>query len=154
MLEHKRDDMVRSVVLQLHTSTEDLLDFQIMRRVLSTRVHTRQKKGRSNAATALHKLLSGAGSIGFDMKLNLALSIGLIDGPTREKLAELNTLRNKCSHNWILNAKIRRGRRPRQTKPPLLRFRGRDLHKVAVLKEFTGEYGTVYALLWARFGEN
>jgi len=60
-------------------------------------------------------------------------------------------MRNKCSHNWILNAVIRRGKRPRQLKPPLLQFRGKDLHKVAVLKELIAEFSTVYLKLYAKW---
>jgi hypothetical protein len=152
-LEHKRDDIVRGAVLQLHTSIEDLLNFQMMRRMLSARNHPRARKGRSQPAAALHRLLSGQGSIGFDMKLNLAIGLGIINAPARAKLMELNTLRNKCSHNWKLNVKMRRGKRPRQMKPPLLQFRGRDLHKGSVLKDFTGEYDGLYATIWVRFGE-
>jgi hypothetical protein len=44
-------------------------------------------------------MLSDHGSLGFDMKLNLAVALGVINAPTREHLMELNTLRNKCSHH-------------------------------------------------------
>lgn len=95
--------------------------------------------------------MSGAGSLGFDMKLNLAISIGLINAKTREKLRELNTLRNKCGHNWVLKATVRRGKQPKQKKPPLLHFRGRDLHSVSVLNDFIGEYGVIYAKQFAKY---
>src|SRR5215467_619342 len=94
-LELKRDDMVRAIVLQLHTSTEDLINIRTINRVLAGR----GKRGtRNNAARALRKLFYGAGSIGFDAKLNLALAIELIDLRTKER-----SLRNKCSHKWRLN---------------------------------------------------
>jgi hypothetical protein len=73
------------------------------------------------------------------MKLNLAVSIGVMSATTQEQLTELNTLRNKCSHNWLLRVPVRRGRRPRQQKPPLLQYHGRDLHEVAVLEQFVDE---------------
>jgi hypothetical protein len=69
----------------------------------------------------------------------------------RKQLMELNTMRNKCSHNWILNRAVRRGKRPKQLKPPLLHFRGKDLHKVAVLKEFISEFTVVYLHLYAKW---
>jgi hypothetical protein len=127
-LELKRDDMVRAIVLQLHTATEDLLNVRTINRVLAGRG---RRGTRNNAARALRKLFYGAGSIGFDAKLNLALSIGLIDLKTKERLVELNSLRNKCSHNWRLNVLRRRGRKPAQKKPPLLTYRGRDLQRFA-----------------------
>ena len=89
-LELKRDDMVRAIVLQLHTSTEDLLNIRTINRILAGRG---RRSTRSNAARALRKLFYGAGSIGFDANLNLALAIGLIDLRTKERLVELNSLR-------------------------------------------------------------
>ena len=106
---------------------------------------------RNTSARALRKMLFGAGSIGFDMKLNFATALGLINARTKDKLTQLNTLRNKCSHNWLLKVPIRRGMRPKQKKPPLLLFQGRDLHKVAVLKDFAGEYGIIYVRLFSKY---
>ena len=65
MLERKRDDMVRSAVLQLHTAIEDVLTSLITCRVLGIRSDERVKRARSKAATALRGMLSGGGSIGF-----------------------------------------------------------------------------------------
>ena len=143
-LELKRDDMVRAIVLQLHTSTEDLINIRTINRVLAGRG---RRTTRNNAARALRKLFYGAGSIGFDAKLNLALAIELIDLKTKERLVELNRLRNKCSHNWRLNV-LRRQGKPAQKKPPLLMYRGRDLHDAAVLEEFGHEYTNLYLKLF------
>jgi len=144
-LELKRDHMVRAIVLQLHTSTEDLLNIRTINRILAGRG---RRSTRSNAARALRKLFYGAGSIGFDAKLNLALAIGLIDLRTKER-----SLRNKCSHKWRLNVLRRRGRKPAQKKPPLLMYRGRDLHKAAVLEEFGHEYTNLYLKLFLKRDE-
>lgn len=149
MLERKRDDMVRSVVLQLHTGIEDILNSWITSRVLGTRYEERNRR-KNRSARAMRRLLFGAGSLGFDMKLNLAVALRLINLKMQKQLLELNTLRNKCSHNWLLKIPVRRGRRPRQKKPPLLLYRGRDLHQIAVLKELTSEYGVLYAKLFVK----
>ena len=45
---------------------------------------------------ALHKMLFGAGSIRFDMKLHLAVTLRLFNTKTKQRLMALNTLRNKC----------------------------------------------------------
>lgn len=66
---------------------------------------------RSTRGQALARLLTEPGSLGFDMKLNLAVVVGLFDAKTRDKLKELNTLRNKCSHRWLLNVPARRKKR-------------------------------------------
>jgi hypothetical protein len=49
-----------------------------------------------------------------------------------------------------LKVPVRRGRRPKQKKAPLLLYSGRDLHNVSVLKKFLGEYGPLYAKLFAK----
>ncbi|HZC23760.1 MAG TPA: hypothetical protein VE866_10520 [Candidatus Binatia bacterium] len=148
MLERKRDDMVRSAVLQMHTAIESLLDLCIIFKITgrARRLHP----SRNEPARALHRILYGGGSLGFDMKLNVALALRLISRQTKERLAILNTLRNKCSHNWVLKAPVRHGKRPAQKKPPLLLYEGRDLHTVAVLKDFASEYGGVYLRLFMK----
>lgn len=150
MLERKRDDMVRSTVLQLHTAIEEVLNSQIMCRVLNVKSEERMRRIRSRRGRALRRVLFGAGSLGFDMKLNFAAALGLLSERTQNQLIELNTLRNKCSHNWLLKAPVRRGKRPRQKKPPLLLYQGRDLHNVAVLEDFAGEYGAIYVKIWVK----
>ena len=151
MLERKRDDMIRSAVLQMHTAIEDLLNAHIICRILNAKPENWKSKIHSKSGRALYKMLFGAQSIGFDMKLNFAVALGLLNAKTKERLAALNTLRNKCSHNWLLKAPVRHGKRPKQKKPPLLLYQGRDLHNVAVLKDFAAEYGPIYAKLFAKY---
>jgi hypothetical protein len=151
MLERKRDDMVRAAVLQLHTAIEDILNSHIMCTMLNAKPEERMGKMRTKPARALRKMLFGAGSLGFDMKLNFAVVIGLMNAATQEQLIELNRLRNKCSHNWLLKVPVRRGKRPRQKKPPLLLYQGRDLHDVAVFENFAGEYGAIYSKMFLRY---
>jgi uncharacterized protein with von Willebrand factor type A (vWA) domain len=148
MLERKRDDMIRAAVLQLHTSIENILDSQIMCCILGVAANERMRIMRRRSSQALRKMLGGADSIGFDMKLNLAVALRLMTNKRREHLAVLNTLRNKCSHNWLLKAPVRRGRRPRQMKPPLLLYNGRDLHGVSTFQDFISEYGPMYARMF------
>jgi len=104
MLERKRDDIVRSSVLQIHTAIEDLLNLHIINEMLGATPQTRGSKLRTNAGQALRRLLYGGGSIGFDRKLNLAVTLGIMTPGRRVQLMELNTMRNKCSHNWLLRA--------------------------------------------------
>jgi hypothetical protein len=106
MLERKRDDMVRSTILQTHTAIEDILNSLIICRVLNAKPEDRSRKIRSKSGRALRKMLFGAGSIGFDMKLNFAVVLRLLNANTKAKLEVLNTLRNKCSHNWLLKAPV------------------------------------------------
>src|SRR5271170_5651025 len=67
MLERKRDDIVRSAVLQIHTAIEDILDQHITFAITGgTRRHVR-----GHSARALRTILTGSRSIGFDSKLAL-----------------------------------------------------------------------------------
>ena len=106
---------------------------------------------RSKTALALLSMLTGPRSIGFEMKLNFAFVLGWVNSKTKDRLIELNTLRNRCSHNWLLKAPLRRGKAPKQKKPPLLRYDGRDLHKVDVVEDFVAEYGIIYSKLFAKY---
>jgi hypothetical protein len=151
MLERKRDDMVRSAVLQMHTAIENLLNSCIVCRALSIKPEDRTRRMRSKTARALLSMLEGPRSIGFEMKLNFAFVLGLLNSKTKDRLIELNTLRNRCSHNWLLKARLRRGKTPKQKKPPLLRYNGRDLHNVEAVEDFLAEYGTMYYKLFAKY---
>jgi hypothetical protein len=151
MLERKRDDMVRSAVLQMHTAIEDLLNSLIICRILNVEPEDRKRRMRGKSAQALRSMLVGPRSLSFEMKLNFAVVIGLLNTKTKDRLIELNTLRNRCSHNWLLKMPVRHGKRPNQKKPPLLRYRGRDLHVVAVLEDFLAEYGPIYYSLFAKY---
>ena len=102
MLERKRDDMARSAVLQLHTAIEDVLTSWITYRVLGIRIEEKDKRARTKSAQALRRMLWGSGSIGFDMKLNLAVAFQLISGPTQKNLRSLtdfvtNAVTTGCS---------------------------------------------------------
>lgn len=149
MLERKRDDIVRSAVLQIHTAIEDLLDEHITFTITGG---TRRRRVRGHSARALRTILIGPGSIGFDRKLALALALRIINQKTRDRLQILNTWRNKCSHTWVLKVPVRHGKRPAQKKPPLLLYEGRDLHTVAALKDFIDEYGGgIYLKLYIKY---
>ncbi|MFZ0593469.1 MAG: hypothetical protein WAM39_23630 [Bryobacteraceae bacterium] len=151
MLERKRDDMVRAIVLQLHTAIEDLLTSQIISAFFKVPPEGRRAKMSTKPGRALRKMLFGAGSLGFDMKLNFAAALGLINATSQKQLMELNTLRNRCSHNWLLKMPVRYGKGPRQRKPPLLLYQGHDLHNVADLDDFVGQYWTIYAKMFYRY---
>ena len=148
MLERKRDDCVRSAVLQMHTAIEDLLDQHITHAVLGS---TRRRPARGHSARALRSLLLGGSSIGFDRKLSLAIALRIISSKTRDRLQTLNSVRNKCSHNWILKSSMRYGKRPTQKKNPMLHYEGRDLHSVNTLRDFVSEFSRIYLKLYLKY---
>ncbi|MGH7249884.1 MAG: hypothetical protein ACREGC_02825 [Minisyncoccia bacterium] len=150
MLERKRDDIVRAGVLQMHTAIEDLLNDLIIDFILNTESTKRSRKLSTKTGGAVGELLIGNRSIGFESKLNLAVGLKIISPKLKEKLKRLNTSRNRCSHNWLLNTAIRRGKKPKMKKPPLLNFHGKNLHKVEVFKEFLNEFGAIYTRLFLK----
>jgi hypothetical protein len=151
MLERKRDDMIRAAVLQLHTSIENILDEQIMCHILGVPAHGRMKRMPTHSGKALRKLLMSAEGLGFGQKLDLAVALRIVSDKRRKRLAILNTLRNRCSHFWLLKVPVRKGKRPRQLKPPLLQYEGRDLHQVTTFKAFLREYGPLYARMFVEY---
>jgi hypothetical protein len=88
---------------------------------------------------------------GFDTKLTFALALRIIDAKTKNRLGVLNTLRNRCSHNWVLNVPVRRGKRPTEKKPPLLSYDGRNLHSVETFKDFVDEFGGIYLRFYLKY---
>ena len=151
LLEAKRDSVVRAAVLQLHTQIEECLSKIMLYCVLGITTKKLKHRLRGHKARAFRKMLFGNRSIGFDAKISMASGLGLISEKLADKLVELNVLRNKCSHSWQLRKVIRAGKKPKAKKPPFLQFRGRDLHKAAVLKELIDEYTVIYLRLYVRW---
>jgi hypothetical protein len=151
MLERKRDDIIRSAVLQLHTSIEDVLNEQLMCHILRVPAHKRMKMMPAPAGKALRKLMTSAEGLGFDQKLDLAVALRIINDKRRKRLSILNTLRNRCSHFWLLKVPVRKGKRPRQKKSPLLHYDRRDLHQVATFKDFLAAYGPLYSTMFVEY---
>jgi hypothetical protein len=108
MLERKRNDIVRSAVLQLHTKIEDLLTQLMLYCALDITDVKKKHRLSSEKGKTFRRMLYDRESRGFDMKLNFAVGLGLIKPEDRKQLMELNTMRNKCSHNWVLNRAVRR----------------------------------------------
>lgn len=151
MLERKRDDVIRAAVLQLHTSVEDILNSMIICHILGVPANKRKRYMASPRGKALRKLLMSAEGLGADQKLDLAVALRIINDKRRKRLNVLNTLRNKCGHHWLLKAPVRKGMRPRQLKPPLLLYQGRDLHHVDAFKDFLAEYGPIYINIFMKY---
>jgi hypothetical protein len=148
MLERRRDDIVRAAVLQLHTAIEDVLDELLTCRVLGVSQQEIVPTRRRKSAAALRKLLR---DLGFFAKVRLARALDLISSRRNKELDVLNELRNRCSHNWLLNTPRRLGRKPADKKPPLLSYRDQNLHTVETFKAFTREYSRVYVQMWIQY---
>jgi len=101
-LQRKREHLLRSIILELHLSIENIITGAIGNELLQGRLI------RSPAGHAIRDLLEDDHALGFRHKLLLARSLNLITRAEFTDLAELNTVRNRCSHNWQLNKVTRK----------------------------------------------
>jgi hypothetical protein len=68
----------------------------------------------------------------------------------RGGVADLNTIRNKCSHTWSLDKITRRRLKRSKPKRPLLRWRGSNLYKTDAFIDFVSHFSKYYLKLWLR----
>jgi hypothetical protein len=144
-LKRKREHLLRCIILELHLSIESILTGALGNALLQGRPI------RSPIGHTIRDLLEDEYPIGFRHKLMLARSMGLITRTEFTDLAELNAIRNKCSHTWSLNKITRRKINPSKPKKPLLRYRGTNLYETDAFVSFIGHFTTHYLRLWKRY---
>ena len=143
-LVRKREHLLRSIILERHLMIENILTAGIGNALLQGRPI------RSPAGHAIRDLLEDDHPLGFRHKLLLARSLSLITRAELTDLAELNTVRNRCSHTWLLNKVTRRKIKRTKPKRPLLRFRGTSLYQTDAFLKFEGLFTKHYLRLWLR----
>jgi hypothetical protein len=144
LLTRKREHLLRSIILDLHLSIEDLITAAIGNALLQGRLI------RSPIGHIIRDLLQDDRPIGFRHKLMLARSFNIITGKEFADLTELNSIRNRCSHTWLLNKITRRKIKPSKPKRLLLRWRGSNLYKTDDFLAFVGIFSRHYIKLWLR----
>lgn len=148
MAKARRQDAVRTSVLQMSLAIESVLDGLFARAFLG--YEPGERKGRiGKRAKELQELLEG-GRFGFESKLRLARVLSLVTKDQHSKLDKLRALRNKCAHHWILDVIRKQGRKPRVTKR-LLEFEGRNLFDLNVLRDFMWVYSRIYLKLISKY---
>lgn len=143
-LQRKREHLLRSMILELHLATEDIITGAVGNALL------RGRPIRSPVGQTIRDLLQDERSLGFLHKVMLARTLGIVTLAQFNDLIELNTVRNRCSHNWQLNRLIRRKLKPTKPKRPLLRWRGRNLYETDAFLDFIGYFTRHYLRLWLR----
>ena len=106
----------------------------------------------SPAGHALRDLLEDERSIGFYQKLTLARALDLVTTSQFKDLLELNSVRNRSSHNWLLDRVARRKIKRSEPKRPVLRYRGTNLYKTESFIAFAGHFTKIYLKLWLKHG--
>jgi hypothetical protein len=151
-LQQKRNHAVRGIVLELQLAIEDLLNLWLKSFFLHCKPRYLQRVARKNPvlAQALDQLLAGSGSLSFEKKLELVEGTRLIRKTTRKRLSELYSIRNKCSHNWLLDMPVRKKIQRNQPKRRLVEYRNRNLFEIPVLTDFVEEYGSMYYKLFMK----
>jgi hypothetical protein len=125
-----RENVIRLIVFDMHLAIEELLRSQVF-----DALGPRSALGRAQTIAYVKDLTSR-------QVLDLAVELGVIDGPRYERLRELNGLRNKAAHHWDLNRRIRRGDR---AEPDPLAWDGLPLTPEAVRNEFLPAYREIYS---------
>lgn len=151
-LRMKREFLVRALIMEQHLSIEDLVDVLLKQAFLKIRLGTkprgrdvrRQFKATPGEAESM---FSGNGSIGFKRKIVLLRLLGIISKQRYEKLEILNSLRNKCGHQWTIEGVARRRRQKGQPKRFVLAYQDRSLFEADNLVEFLDEYRVLYLKL-------
>jgi len=146
LLERKKDHLVRSIILELHLSIEDMIDDAIIAKLSSS-----GRGKRRGAAPELRDALQGRQAIRFPAKLAFARTLRLVTRTEAKHLEKLNSLRNQCSHNWLLNVVVRRRTKPSRPKRPLLEYEGKKLHSAETFERFMNDYARLYLRLFMRF---
>jgi hypothetical protein len=143
-LKRKREHLLRSIILELHLSIEDILTSAIGNALLQGRPI------RSSVGHTIRDLLEDEHPLGFRHKLMLARTLKLVTPKEFSDLLELNTIRNRCSHTWSLDKVTRRKIKPSKPKRPLLRYRGTNLYETNAFVDFVGHFTAHYLRLWMR----
>jgi len=141
-----RDDIFRLVILHFHLAIEELLKSFIFQKLPNRRTLTAKQN------------IKYVEELSSKNAIELAARLGIINKNGYEALIELNTIRNKCSHHWVLNAytlakkpSFKQKQRERKYR---IEFQGKSLLNLNVMKnEFMPLYSDLYLELFAiRFG--
>ncbi len=138
-----RDDVFRLVIIHLHLAIEELVKSFIYQNLPSKRTLTTKQN-----IEYVQQLTS-------KQAIDLAARLGIINKKGLELLLGLNIIRNKCSHNWMLNGytiskkpAIAKGIKRRRVYR--ITFNKKNLMDYEVMKnEFIPLYGDLYLELFA-----
>jgi hypothetical protein len=139
LLKQARDHIVRAGIIETQLAIEDLLTKAIANKLLS---------GKSDR-TVFRKALEDI-RLRFPQTLMLARTLGLITQRELKDLEKLNTVRNSCAHRWQLGVLVSRGVPPKEPKRPILKYQGKNVYNIDVLKSFIEHFRVRYLKLYMR----
>jgi len=143
--EEFRQDVYRLIVIQLHLAIEELVRSFVFEKLTSP----------PDLGTFTYESnVEFVHNLNYRQILELAARIHVLTKPGYDEIAKLNTIRNKCSHNWALHSfnvkeKIRIQDGPGEI-VPRIDFNGTNLLTPSVMKdEFLPLYGDIYLELFS-----
>ena len=136
-----RIELLRGSILYMHMALYDLL-----RELLVAHVSNHRKYIRANAVKKYVEDLRSAEVVAWCGRLNL------VSEKQYKALVELNSVRNACAHNWILDIpKVRKsakGSTGKRGREPVVKFNSQDLFDRSVFfEQFWPLYGGTYRRL-------
>jgi hypothetical protein len=145
MAEHFRDDAVRMVVLHFHLSSEELLKaltYEAIRDVAGPETFSDDQD-----IKYLQQLRTGEA-------IDLAARLRVIGKRTHKLLVELNALRNRASHYWVLSrypSGSKRAMKARSRPRYPLEWKNKLLTPKRCKTEFIPVYGALYLDMWMAY---
>lgn len=133
-----RDELFRVYVIYIHLSIEDLIEEMIYKKLKTNSVFKK-----SQLKKAIEEDIPSIELI------NWAARLRLVSKRDYDLLVELNRIRNKCSHNWVLNSHVyRKTKNKKRISRSLVDYNGKNLLNKKVFFE---EFGPVYTSLYLKF---
>ncbi len=142
LLKNRKASLVRAIVFDNCLFIEDLITHGIKHFILKNNSRLKRShkypiaSSNTSAKKALYELLESGRSVGFKDKIVILESAGLIDIRISRQLSAINTIRNKCAHNWDIDKVIRQNVNRAQKKNPILQYKGFNLNKKRGLEKF------------------
>jgi hypothetical protein len=148
--EEKKKLLVRSLIIETHLTIEDFIDSLLQIHLIKRNSRTKTKTPRDaniyfdNLFEDGARFLSGNNAIGFKKKIVLLRILGVVGRKLYNELDALNSLRNRCSHTWALNAVIRKRVKRSKRKRYVLEFDGKNLFNADSFISFLIKYNKVF----------
>lgn len=146
LLGEQKTGLIRALVIHSCLLIESMATTRLKEVLL--RVNPKIKKRRavhsqSKSAHYLDSLLEGDWSVGMRKKIDLLRGMGLISTPTYETLVKINSVRNRAAHNLNLKGVVRKQKKRRGKKNPVLNYSGKNLYVVRNFHEFMDDTSKV-----------
>jgi hypothetical protein len=130
-----RENAMRLIVFDMQLAIEELLKAALHRRIAERSVLD------PDLDTKYVQRMNGGDA------LDLAARLGVIDAERRGELVELNSLRNRAGHRWVLDEPELGPKGPKPGVYPL-RWKGGRLTPERVRDEFLPLYGELYVQMF------